>query len=383
MIEASGLTKTYGRTTAVSDLSFTVRSGMVTGFLGPNGSGKSTTMRMMLGLDNPDRGQALIDGQRYIDMKHPLRKVGSLLDANWVHPNRTASAHLRWMARANGISRRRVGEVLETVGLASVAGKSAGKFSLGMKQRLGIASALLGDPEVLLFDEPVNGLDPEGIHWIRTFMKGLAAQGRTVLVSSHLLSEMALTADHLVVIGRGRLIADASTKEFIARSTESSVRVRSPQLDRLREALGTLSVPGLRWGPDRAAEGEALSVVGLSADRVGDLAAEQRITLHELSPQTGSLEEAFIQLTSQAVEYNAREPMPMSQPGDTRWGPGNPPSGPGPLPAGPPPGPAQQFPPSSGGHGDWQGQFGGQPSAGSPSPPGQGATPNDPTTRER
>ncbi|MDQ6657429.1 MAG: ABC transporter ATP-binding protein [Actinomycetota bacterium] len=326
MIEASGLTKTYGRTTAVNDLSFQVQPGVVTGFLGPNGSGKSTTMRMILGLDSPDRGRALIDGQRYVDLKHPLEKIGSLLDANWVHPNRTASSHLRWMARANGLSRRRVDEVLDTVGLSSVAGKAAGKYSLGMKQRLGIASALLGDPEVLLFDEPVNGLDPEGIHWIRTFMQGLARQGRTVFVSSHLLSEMALTADHLIVIGRGQMIADASTKDFIAHSTEASVIVRSPQLDKLRTALqglqaaagpGNAMQPGgmpTSGGPRLTETDGALSVVGVSIERIGELAAQQGIALHELSPQSGSLEEAFIQLTNFSTEYTAHSPVPQGAP---------------------------------------------------------------------
>jgi ABC-2 type transport system ATP-binding protein len=305
MIEATGLTKIYGRTTAVNPLSFQVRPGQVTGFLGPNGAGKSTTMRMVLGLDRPDRGSALIDGQRYLDLKHPLRKVGSLLDANWVHPNRTARAHLHWMARANGLGVKRVDEVLDTVGLTAVAGKAAGKFSLGMKQRLGIASALLGDPEVLLFDEPVNGLDPEGIHWIRTFMKSLAGQGRTVFVSSHLLSEMALTADHLIVIGRGQLISDASTKDFIAHSTESSIKVRSPQLPQLQAALDEL----VRGAAGRTARVTAvdggLTVVGLPIEQIGEVAAAQGITLHELSPQTGSLEEAFIQLTNSSVEYVA------------------------------------------------------------------------------
>ncbi len=238
MIEAVGLTKRYGSTLAVDNLSFTVRPGSVTGFLGPNGAGKSTTMRMILGLDNPTSGSAVIGGQSYAHLTRPLTQVGSLLDANWIHPNRSARAHLRFMAAANKLPTSRVDEVLDIVGLSSVAKKAAGKFSLGMKQRLGLAGALLGDPKVLLFDEPVNGLDPEGIFWIRTFMRNLAAQGRTVFVSSHLLSEMALTADHLIVIGRGRLIADSSTEEFIARSTRSSVRVRSPQLPELRTALG-------------------------------------------------------------------------------------------------------------------------------------------------
>jgi ABC-2 type transport system ATP-binding protein len=299
MIEASGLTKTYGRTVAVNQLSFLVRPGQVTGFLGPNGSGKSTTMRMVLGLDSPDRGQALIDGQRYLDLKHPLRKVGSLLDANWVHPNRTARAHLRWMARANGLGVKRVDEVLDTVGLTSVAGKAAGKFSLGMKQRLGIAGALLGDPEVLLFDEPVNGLDPEGIHWIRTFMKRLAEQGRTVFVSSHLLSEMALTADHLIVVGRGRLIADASVDEFLRRHSKKVVRVRSPQAAELVAAVS---------GPDVSVvtlEPGLLVVEGLTAEQIGEQAARSGLVLHELTPQQVTLEEAFMDITQGELEFRA------------------------------------------------------------------------------
>ena len=296
MIEAIGLTKHFGSTHAVEDLSFTVAPGAVTGFLGPNGAGKSTTMRMILGLDNPTSGQALIDGQSYAHLTKPLTKVGSLLDANWIHPNRSARSHLRFMAASNKIPTSRVDEVLEIVGLSSVAKKAAGKFSLGMKQRLGLAGALLGDPEVLLFDEPVNGLDPEGIFWIRTFMKNLATQGRTVFVSSHLLSEMALTADHLIVIGRGRLIADATTDEFIARSTQASVRVRSPQLADLRSLLGQA---GLAFTD----ADDALVITGAPIERIGDLAGGAGITLHELSPQAGSLEEAFIQLTGDSVEY--------------------------------------------------------------------------------
>src|SRR5690349_12261329 len=227
MIEAIGLTKRYGRTVAVNDLSFTVQPGRVTGFLGPNGAGKSTTMRMMLGLDNPTAGEALIDGKHYRELHHPLRKIGALLDAKWVHPNRSAHAHLRWMAVSNKISVKRVDEVLELVGLTGVAKKRAGGFSLGMSQRLGIAGALLGDPEILLFDEPVNGLDPEGILWIRKFMHRLADEGRTVFVSSHLLSEMALTAQDLVVIGKGTLIAQTTTEEFVNRATTNTVLVRS------------------------------------------------------------------------------------------------------------------------------------------------------------
>ena len=299
MIEVSGLSKTYGQTTAVDQLSFTVRPGAVTGFLGPNGAGKSTTMRMILGLDNPTSGQALVNGQRYASLVRPLTKVGALLDANWVHPNRSARAHLRWLAASNGLPRKRVDEVLDTVGLSSVAGKAVGKFSLGMKQRLGLAGAILGDPEVLLFDEPVNGLDPEGILWIRQFMQSLAAAGRTVLVSSHLLSEMAVTADHLIVIGRGRLIADANTADFISQSTESTVRVRSPQLAALGEVLAR---NGLSATP---ADG-ALIVHNAPIERVGELAGGAGITLHELAGLQGSLEEAFMQLTGDSVEYGGQ-----------------------------------------------------------------------------
>jgi ABC-2 type transport system ATP-binding protein len=309
MIEVTDLTKVFGRTTAVDHLTFAVRPGTVTGFLGPNGAGKSTTMRMILGLDNPTSGTTTINGQPYASLDKPLTKVGSLLDANWIHPNRSARAHLRWMARSNGLPASRVAEVLDLVGLAEVAGKNAGQFSLGMKQRLGLAGALLGDPQVLLFDEPVNGLDPEGILWIRTFMRRLAAQGRTVLVSSHLLSEMAQTADHLVVIGRGKLIADASTKEFIAAATRSTVRVRSPRLADLAQVL--------RQQPDATVEpaDDALSVTGIAIEQIGEAAAAAGIALHELSPQSGSLEEAFMQLTGQSAEFAAH------------WDPSAPPDG--------------------------------------------------------
>ncbi len=298
MIEAVGLTKKYGTTLAVSDLSFSVRPGVVTGFLGPNGAGKSTTMRMILGLDSPTKGQALIDGKPYSRIKHPLTKIGSLLDANWIHPNRSGFAHLKWIAASNGIPTARVNEVLDVVGLAGVAKKGAGKYSLGMKQRLGIAGALLGRPEILMFDEPVNGLDPEGILWIRNFMKQLAADGRTVLVSSHLLSEMALTADHLVVIGRGRLIADASTADFIANATKTAVQVRSPQLPQLHQALAA-------QGLHVVVAGDGLVVENAPIEQVGDIASAAGVTLHELSTKRGSLEEAFISLTGGAVEYTA------------------------------------------------------------------------------
>ncbi|MGZ3141644.1 ABC transporter ATP-binding protein [Lentzea chajnantorensis] len=299
MIEAIGLTKRYGRTVAVDDLSFTVHPGRVTGFLGPNGAGKSTTMRMILGLDRPTAGRVLIDGKPYAELNRPLRTVGALLDAKWVHPNRSARAHLRWLAKSNGLPDGRVDAVLDAVGLTQVAGKKAGGFSLGMSQRLGIAGALLGDPGVLLFDEPVNGLDPEGILWIRTFMQNLAAEGRTVLVSSHLLSEMALTASEFVVIGRGKLITQSTTQEFIDRSTGNSVLVRSPQLSKLGPLLVDKGFT-VRDGADGA-----LSVSGATSDQIGDIAAANGVVLHELSPQRGSLEEAFMQLTGDAVEYHA------------------------------------------------------------------------------
>ncbi|MEV5648344.1 ABC transporter ATP-binding protein [Nocardia sp. NPDC052254] len=311
MIECRGLTKRYGATVAVDDLSFTVTPGKVTGFLGPNGAGKSTTMRMILGLDRPTAGTARIEGLAYRQLKNPLRSVGALLDAKWVHPNRSARSHLRWLAASNDIPATRVDEVLHLVGLTEVANKKAGGFSLGMSQRLGLAATLLGDPPVLLFDEPVNGLDPEGILWIRRFMQKLAAEGRTVLVSSHLLSEMAQTADHLVVIGRGRLIADTDTKDFIAKSSESTVRVRSPQLDELRSLLTsngmTVREDGSAGDPETAAATDAaaaLVVVGETSDAIGKLAGANSITLFELAPQHASLEEAFMRMTGGAVQYH-------------------------------------------------------------------------------
>ncbi|MBJ8339612.1 ATP-binding cassette domain-containing protein [Antrihabitans sp. YC3-6] len=303
MIEVKGLTKHYGPTVAVDDLSFTVPAGQVTGFLGPNGAGKSTTMRMILGLDKPTSGSALINGKPYHQLAHPLREVGALLDARWVHPNRSARAHLQWMAASNGIAKSRVDEVLRLVGLSEVAGKNAGGFSLGMSQRLGLAGALLGDPPVLLFDEPVNGLDPEGILWIRRFMQRLASEGRTVLVSSHLLSEMSQTAEQLVVIGRGRLISDSTVQEFIDKSSESAVRVRSPQLDALRSLL---IARGLTVREDGESEsGPALLVVGATTEVIGAAAGENGVTLFELSAQRGSLEEAFMKLTGGDVQYHA------------------------------------------------------------------------------
>ena len=305
MIEARGLTKRFGAAVAVDDLSFRVESGRVTGFLGPNGAGKSTTMRMILGLDRPDAGTATIDGVAYASLARPLRQVGALLDARAVQGNRSAEDHLRVLARSNGIGRERVAEVLELVGLTDVRRRRIRGFSLGMSQRLGVAAALLGDPPVLLFDEPVNGLDPEGIHWIRSLLRHLANEGRTVLVSSHLLSEMALTADHLVVIGRGRLIADDSTANVLARSSGSYVRVRSPK----PKPLSTLLVKaGARV--DGQAD-SALQVSGLSCEEIGDIAGAAGIVLHELSLQTGSLESAFLELTGDSVEFRA-EPTKLA-----------------------------------------------------------------------
>jgi ABC-2 type transport system ATP-binding protein len=290
MIELQGLTKRYGDKTAVDHLTFTVRPGVVTGFLGPNGAGKSTTMRMMIGLDSPTSGDVRIDGKHYVQLSEPLKAI---------HGGRTAYNHLLCIAQSNRIPRHRVDEVLETVGLTSVARKRSKGFSLGMGQRLGIAAALLGDPEILMFDEPVNGLDPEGIHWIRNLMKGLAAQGRTVFVSSHLMSEMALTADHLIVIGRGRLLADTSMADFIERNSRSFVRVRTPQPEQFRDALAKAG-----HTVTATADG-AFEIAGAESAQLGDLAAENRVTLHELSPQRASLEEAFMQLTAESVEYHA------------------------------------------------------------------------------
>ena len=297
MIEVRNLTKVYGDKAAVRDLSFTVRPGVVTGFLGPNGAGKSTTMRAILGLDQPTSGQALVNGRRHAEHALPLREVGALLEARAVHPGRSAYNHLLALAVSNGIGRARVAEVLELVGLTEVARKRTRGFSLGMGQRLGIAAALLGDPSVVLLDEPVNGLDPDGIRWIRGLLRGLAAEGRTVFVSSHLMSEMALTADQLVVIGRGRLVADVSLAEMTA--TSSTVRVRSPEAERLRELLA---------GPDGSVtvEGtENLSVVGRSTEEIAKTALAAGILVYELTPLHSSLEDAYHALTRADVEYQA------------------------------------------------------------------------------
>lgn len=302
MLEARALRKAYGGKVAVDDLSFTVRDGQVTGFLGPNGAGKSTTMRMFLGLDRPQSGSALINGRPFHQLRHPLHEVGAVLDAKAVHPGRSAYGHLLGLAYSNGIGRRRVTEVLEITGLGAVTRKRVGGFSLGMSQRLGIAAALLGDPQVLLFDEPVNGLDPEGVRWIRDLMTALAAEGRTVFVSSHLMSEMELTAHHLVVISRGRLIADAAVREVIGSSSRRTVKVRTPQADRvgarLRQAGGEITSGGA----------DTLLVSGLGAARISALAFECGAELHELSEQHVSLEEAFMELTGQTVEYRTGTP---------------------------------------------------------------------------
>jgi len=302
MIEAHDLSKSYGSKRAVDHLSFTVSPGRVTGFLGPNGAGKSTTMRLLLGLDRPDTGSATIAGKHYRDLETPLRLVGALLEARAVHTGRSAYNHLLVLAQTQGFPRRRVDEVIELVGLRDVAQSRAGGFSLGMGQRLGIAAALLGDPQVLVLDEPVNGLDPEGIVWIRTLMKHLAASGRTIFVSSHLMNEMAVTADHLIVIGRGRLIADCSTAEFIERSSEKSVLVRSPDAPALGELIAKA---GGLVRPD--ADG-AMTVARLEAPRIGELAAQHGYVLHELTPQRASLEEAFMELTRESTEYPAQVP---------------------------------------------------------------------------
>jgi ABC-2 type transport system ATP-binding protein len=302
MIELAGLTKVFGQTRAVDDLTCSIEAGMVTGFLGPNGAGKTTTMRMILGLDHPTSGTATIDGKTYRELAEPLRHVGALLDAKQTHPNRSVRAHLRWIAATHRLPIGRVDEVLDMVGLTTVAGKKAGTLSLGMGQRLGIAAALLGDPPVLLFDEPVNGLDPEGIRWVRTLVRKLAGEGRTVFVSSHLLAEMANTADRLVVIGRGKLIASATVSDFVGRA--DSVRVRSPQLDLLRQVL---SDAGIAVDADVAGESAdpVLLVRGAASEVVGELAARNGITLHELTSQQVSLEEAYMKLTDDVVQYRA------------------------------------------------------------------------------
>lgn len=306
MIEVAGLTKQFGRTRAVDDLSFTVSPGAVTGFLGPNGAGKTTTMRMIVGLDRPTAGSALIKGRAYKDLKNPLREVGTLLDARSVHPKRTARNHLRWVAATNGIPATRVDEVLGLVGLADVANKPAGGFSLGMGQRLGIAQALLGDPHTLILDEPVNGLDPEGIHWVRTLLQRLAREGRSVLVSSHLLSEMAQTADRLVVIGQGRLVADATTEDFIRASSRSAVVVRSPRIAELADVFARAGIQ-ISQATDGSGRPQLIAA-DVETDAVGDLAFRAGIPLSELSERHGSLEEAFMHITENSVQFASNRP---------------------------------------------------------------------------
>ena len=318
MIEVRGLSKRYGEKLAVNNLSFDVVPGKVTGFLGPNGAGKTTTMRLILGLDYPNAGTITIDGKPYAHLANPMREVGALLDAKAVHGGRSAYNHLLCLAQTNNLPRRRVGEVLELVGLTEVARKRTKGFSLGMGQRLGIAATLLGDPKILMFDEPVNGLDPEGILWIRTFMKTLAAEGRTISVSSHLMSEMENTADHLIVIGRGQLLADCTMDEFIARSSGQTVRVATPQPDLLVKAVAEAGGSAVN-----GADG-TLIVSGLVAAQVGDIAFEHGVRLNELTVVRASLEAAFMELTADSVEYRAGAEGPQGQPAGPKQ-PGQPP----------------------------------------------------------
>jgi ABC-2 type transport system ATP-binding protein len=311
MIEVTGITKSYGDKVAVRDLSFKVRPGIVTGFLGPNGSGKSTTMRLILGLDNPDAGETYVNGKHYRDHPAPLHQVGALLEAKSVHTGRSAHNHLLALAQTHGIGRQRVSELIEMVGLEEVAKKRAGSFSLGMGQRLGIASALLGNPRVVMLDEPVNGLDPEGILWVRNLLKKLAAEGRTVFVSSHLMSEMALTAEHLIVIGRGELIADMGVDELVRGASDRSVRVRSPQAAQLAELVAAADVS------IRSVEPSVIEISGLDAEQIGLTATANQIVLFELTPREASLEEAFMELTGDAVEFQADLPDRADQPQGT------------------------------------------------------------------
>ncbi len=305
MIDVRGVSKRYGEKVAVDDLTFQVRPGIVTGFLGPNGAGKSTTMRLILGLDAPTSGEVSIDGRIYRDLPAPLHEVGAMLEAHAIHTGRSAYNHLLALAQTHGIPRSRVEEVIELVGLGEVARKRAGSFSLGMGQRLGVASALLGDPATVILDEPANGLDPEGIHWIRTLLKRLASEGRTVFLSSHLMSEMAQTADHLIVVGRGRLIADTSVAEFVRRaSSDASVHVRASEAYELQEVLQRASAEV------RSAGEGLLEVNGLSGQQIGELALAARIVISEMTPQQASLEQAFISLTGESVEYRAGESEP-------------------------------------------------------------------------
>jgi ABC-2 type transport system ATP-binding protein len=322
MIEARDLTKRFGDKVAVDHLSFTVEPGRVTGFLGPNGAGKSTTMRIILGLDHPNSGSATINGKPYAQLADPLRTVGALLEAKSVHTGRSARNHLLFLAQTQGLPASRVDAMLDLVGLHDVASRRAGGFSLGMGQRLGVAAALLGDPQVLLLDEPVNGLDPEGVLWIRNLMKHLAGQGKTVLVSSHLMNEMAVTADHLIVIGRGRLLAAAATEEVIAQGSGQSVRVRTPDPQRLTELItadGGKAIAGGNEngnGADHAEQAPVLTVTGIPAARIGELAAAASVVLHELTPQLGTLEDAFLELTSDSLEFGHLNSEASAEPTD-------------------------------------------------------------------
>ena len=306
MIEVHGLTKRYGAAVAVDDLSFRVRPGYVTGFLGPNGSGKSTTMRMILGLAAPNAGSATVNGSPYRMLPAPLQHVGALLDPDAAHGGRTAANHLLWLAQSNGIARHRVGDVIDMVGLGTVANRRTKGFSLGMRQRLGIAAALLGDPGVLILDEPVNGLDTDGIRWFRQLLRSLASEGRTILLSSHVMSEMALVADHLIVIGHGHLVADTSMRDFIERNSTGHSIVRTPDIDRL---AGVLRPRGARLDSEGSG---AWRVSGIDAATVGDLATEHRITLHELTPTFASLEDVYVRLTASDVEFRSTQPVEIS-----------------------------------------------------------------------
>ncbi|MFJ3941573.1 ABC transporter ATP-binding protein [Streptomyces parvus] len=318
MITAHGLTKRYGDRTVVRDLDFTVRPGTVTGFLGPNGAGKSTTMRMLLGLDAPARGRSTVNGRSYATHPAPLTQVGALLEARSVHPGRSAFNHLTALAHSHGIPRRRVEEVIDIAGLTDAAHRRVKGFSLGMGQRLGIAAALLGDPATVILDEPVNGLDPEGVLWVRTLLTSLAAEGRTVLVSSHLMSEMALTADHLIVIGQGKLLADTTVAELIRSAGGASVRVVTPQPEDLRAQLAAPDITITAADtptPSPTPEAHELRIRGVDAAHIGRLAATHGITLHELTPQTVSLEQAFMDLTQESVDHRPQrqhQPTPAA-----------------------------------------------------------------------
>jgi ABC-2 type transport system ATP-binding protein len=317
MIEVRDLTKRYGDRLAVDHLSFAVEPGRVTGFLGPNGAGKSTTMRLILGLDRPQAGTATIDGKRYEQLPRPLTAVGALLEAKAMHTGRSAYNHLLFLAQSQALPRQRVDQVLALVGLTEVARRRTGTYSLGMSQRVGIAAAMLGNPRVLLLDEPVNGLDPEGILWVRNLMKQLAAEGRTIFVSSHLMNEMAVTADHLIVIGKGKLIADRPTQEFIERSSERTVLVRSPQAGRLSELIAAEGGVVKQESKNNGAP-PGLSVTGMEAPRIGEIAAAAGLVLHELTPRLASLEEAYMELTADSAEFGAAGPAgpgPTSKPG--------------------------------------------------------------------